>query len=49
MTAPSRRPDQGPDPLVARIAAELADIPRGPIDPDREPTLAELVEEGTHS
>jgi hypothetical protein len=35
--------------LVARIAAELADIPRGPIDSDREPLLAELVEEGTRS
>ena len=44
MTAPSRQPGQGPDPLVARIAAELADIPRGPIDSDREPLLAELVE-----
>ena len=40
MTAPG----QGPDPVVERIAAELADIPRGPIDPDREPLLTELAE-----
>ena len=34
-----RSPDD-PDPdAVARIAAELADVPRGPIDPDREPPL----------
>ncbi len=49
MTAPNRQLGQGPDPVVVRIAAELADIPRGPIDPDREPPLAELVEEGTDS
>ena len=31
---------QPPDPdLVARILAELAHIPRGPIDPAREPLL----------
>jgi len=29
-----------PDPdAVARIVAELADVPRGPIDLDREPPL----------
>ena len=33
-------PDDPPDPdLVARILAELAGIPRGTIDPDREPPL----------
>jgi len=41
MTAPSRQPGQGPDPVVERIAAELADIPRCPIDPDREPPLTD--------
>jgi len=41
MTAPSRQPGQGPDPVVERIAAELAHIPRCPIDPDREPPLAD--------
>ncbi len=46
MTAPSRPPGQGPDPLVARIAAELADIPRCPIDPDREPLLADGDDDG---
>ena len=36
----SRAPDDPPDPdLVARILAELEHIPRGPIDPDREPLL----------
>ena len=49
MTAPSRQLSQGPDPLVARIATELADIPRCPIDPDREPPLAELLAEKEHS
>jgi len=35
----SRAPDD-PDPdVVARIVAELAGIPRGPIDEDREPPL----------
>lgn len=35
----SHAPDP-PDPgAVTRIAAELADIPRGPIDLDREPPL----------
>ena len=49
MTAPSRQPGQEPDRLVERIAAELAYIPRCPIDPDREPPLAELLaKEGTH-
>ena len=33
-----RVPDEPPD-AVARIVAELAGIPRGPIDPDREPPL----------
>ena len=28
-----------PPDVVARIVVELADIPRGPIDPDREPPL----------
>jgi hypothetical protein len=44
VTAPSRQSGQGPDPLVARIAAELADIPRCPINPDRELLLAEGYE-----
>ena len=35
--AVSRAPDD-PD-AVVRIAAELADVPRGPIDEDREPPL----------
>jgi len=36
----SRTPDDPPNPdVVARIVAELADIPRGTIDPDREPYL----------
>jgi len=36
----SNTPDDPPDPdLVARILAELARIPRGPIDPGREPPL----------
>lgn len=35
----SHVPDRSdPDP-VARIVAELADVPRGPIDLDREPPL----------
>ena len=35
----SHVPDRSdPDP-VARIVAELADVPRGPIYPDREPPL----------
>jgi len=33
-------PEDHPDPdLVARILAELERIPRGPIDPAREPPL----------
>ena len=36
----SRAPDDPPDPdVVSRIVAELVYIPRGPIDPDREPPL----------
>jgi len=46
MTEPSRQPGQGPDPLVERIVAELADIPRCPIDPDREPLLADGDDDG---
>ena len=36
----SSAPDDSPDPdAVSRLVAELADVPRGPIDEDREPPL----------
>jgi len=41
-----RAPDDLDPDAVARIVAELADVPRGPIDPDREPPL--LPMDGDH-